>query len=128
MKKLFLISLICIYSLATMGFSLKQFYCCGKLSSISISLTQETKKTPGNGIHERSCCESKYQVFKVKDDHFSGGEINAPSKHFTDLQLFIPSFTGTYFTLQKTTTGYKGNAPPTRPGVPLYLYNCVFRI
>ncbi len=41
MKKLAAISLICIYGLATMGFSLKEFYCCGKLKTISVTLAKD---------------------------------------------------------------------------------------
>ena len=92
MKKASLIVLICCYSLATIGLSLKQFYCCGKLSSVTVVLTPGEKKT-GNKAHEEpGCCNNKYQYFKVNDNHFAENISKVPCKHFIDLGSFIPSF------------------------------------
>ena len=128
MKKATLILLICIYSLATMGFSLKQFYCCGKLKSTTLSLVQEEKESCGKGNEKSGCCDNKYQFFKVKDNHIAADEVNSPVKHCVDLHLFTPSFQDISFVSQKTAIAYNSNAPPLRTGVPIYIYNCVFRI
>ena len=128
MKKAALISLICIYSLAIMGFSLKQFYCCGKLKSITISLTQNEVKKSGKGNEKSGCCDNKYQFFKVKDNHITADQASTPVNHFIDLHLYTLSFQDNTFTSQKTNVAYRSNAPPKKAGVPLYLYNCVFRI
>lgn len=92
MKKAAIILLICVYSLATMGFSLKQFYCCGKLKSVTFSLLQEAKDKCGNGDDKTGCCDSKFQFFKVKDNHISADQADFPFKHFIDLHLYTPSF------------------------------------
>lgn len=127
MKKAALISLICIYSLATMGFTLKQFYCCGKLKSITFTLEQDSKQKCGKG-EGGGCCDNKYQFFKVKDKHISADKINCPVNYFIGLHLYNPSFTITTFAVQQTTLDYSSHSPPFYTGVPLYISNCIFRI
>jgi hypothetical protein len=127
MKKTALILLICIYSLATMGFSLQKFYCCGKLKSTTISLTQNTEKS-GKGNEKSGCCDNKYQFFKVKDKHITADGVSSPVKHFVDLHLYTPSFQNISFASQKLVIAYRSNAPPLHTGVPIYIYKCVFRI
>ena len=124
MKKFALILLICVYSLATMGFSIHQFLCCGKLKSVSITLAQDTK----NGNEKSGCCSNKYQFFKVKDNHFTADDIKIPVKQFINLHLFTSSFQEITFVTQKIIIADRSNAPPLNPGVPAYIYNCVFRI
>ncbi len=128
MKKAALILLICIYSLATMGFSLKHFYCCGKLKSTSIALTQDATQHFGKGNEKRGCCDNKYQFFKVKDKHITADQVNSPVKHFVDLHLYIPSLQYICFASQKPVIAYRSNAPPLHTGVSISIYNCVFRI
>ncbi len=128
MKKAGLILLICIYTLATMGFSLKQFYCCGKLKSVTFSLTQKAKDKCGKGDETSGCCDNKYQFFKVKDKHITADQGNSPVKYFVDLHLYTPSFQDISFASQKPVIAYRSNAPPLPSGVPIYIYNCVFRI
>lgn len=127
MKKLALILLICIYSLATMGFSLKQFYCCGKLKSINISLALDTKQKCNKG-NSKDCCDNKYQFFKVKDTHISAEKISQPINHFSDLHIYNPTFSITAFAVQRASIANNPHAPPLLTGVPVYIYNCVFRI
>lgn len=131
MKKFALILLISIYSLATMGFSLKEFYCCGKLKSISLFFSrdanQECKKESGS-LCGSGCCENKYQFFKVKDQHISGKKITSIVDYFTWLHLYPPSFSVPPLAVQTTTVANSNHAPPLFTGIPVYLYNCVFRI
>lgn len=128
MKRLCVILLLCFYSLATMGFGLKQFYCCGKLKSVTLLLVHEAKDNCGKGDDKSGCCDHKYQFFKVKDNHVSACRADFPVKHFVDLPLYTPSFHDISFVSQKTTTAYKSNAPPIHRGNTIYLYHCVFRI
>ena len=128
MKKAVLISLIFIYSLATMGFTLKQFYCCGKLKSITISLTQNGEKKCGKGNEKNGCCDNKYQFFKVKDNHITADQVSSPVNHFIDLHFYTTPFHNSNFVSQKTAIAYRSNAPPLDKSIPIYIYNCVFRI
>lgn len=128
MKKVVLILLICVYSLAIMGFSLKQFYCYGKLTSTTFFISQDEKQEWGKGNKKSDCCDNKYQFFKVKDKHISAGEVGSPVKYFVDMHLYTPSFQDISFASQKPVIAYRSNAPPLHTVVPIYIYNCVFRI
>ncbi len=127
MKKIALILLICSYSLATMGFSLKEFYCCGKLKSITVLLVPDAKQKCSKGTGS-GCCDNKYQFFKVKDKHISAAEVSSPVNYFTDLNLFIPSFQQISFPPPNIIIADRSHAPPLHSGVSAYIYNCVFRI
>ena len=128
MKKVALILLISIYAISTLGVGLKEFYCCGKLKSISISIVPDAKQTCGKGNEKSGCCNNKYQVFKIKDKHVTADEISSPVKHIVELHSFTPSFHHITSTTQKITIANRSNAPPVHPGVPDYIYNCVYRI
>ncbi len=127
MKKAILILFILIYSLATMGFSLKEFYCCGKLKSTTFSLMQHSQQECNKG-DAKGCCDNKYKVFKVKDTHISAKNIDNPANYFTDLQFDTPTFSITPFSFLRTLLANRTHAPPLYQGVSIYLYNCVFRI
>lgn len=129
MKKTLLILLICSYLLATMGFSLKEFYCCGKLKSVSLAFTPEdTKQNCGKGNEKSGCCDNKYHFFKVKDNHFADGDINIPVKHYIVLDLSVPSYQQISFAFQQINVAHRSNAPPLHSRVSPYIFNCVFRI
>jgi hypothetical protein len=128
MKKPAFILLISIYALATMGFGLQQFYCCGKLKSVTISLSQDAWQKYKNGKEKKGCCDNKYHFFKVKDHHITADQISGPVNSFVHLYLYTPLFNGITFASEKTLISYSSNAPPLHAGVPLYIYNCVFRI
>ncbi len=128
MKKVVLILLICSYSLATMGFSLKEFYCCGKLKSVTLELTPNKKQICSKGNEKSGCCDNKYQFFKVKDNHLSGKAVDFPLNYFTDLDLFTSVVQSVSFVTQEIDVINGSNAPPLYTGVPIYITNCVFRI
>src|SRR5688572_26531886 len=127
MKKAALILLICIYSLATMGFSLRQFYCCGELKSTTFSLVEDAQQNCSKGDGKIGCCDNKYHFFKVKDKHINADQVSSLVKHFIDLHPNIPSFQEMSFASQKPVIAYRSNAPPLRTSIPTYIYNCVFR-
>ena len=128
MKKTTVILLICIYALATMGFALKEFYCCGKLESINFALLSETKEKCDKGEGD-GCCDNKYKFYKVKDKHVSSDKTTSIVNHFTELHLFYsPFLTITIFPGEKTAMAYSSHAPPDDKAVSIYLLNCDFRI
>jgi hypothetical protein len=128
MKKVVVILLICIYALATMGFALKEFYCCGKLESINFALLSETKQKCDKGEGD-GCCDNKYKYYKVKDKHISSDKTTSGVNHFTELQIQHSSFLDTTtIPAEKTAMAYCSHAPPIDEGVSIYLFNCVFKI
>jgi hypothetical protein len=128
MKKVALILLICIYSLATIGFSINQFYCCGKLESVSVTIAEKVQQKCVPGNEKQGCCKNKYQFLKLNDKHFSANEISNPVKYIVDLHSYSASFPSISITDQKNIIAKRSNAPPQYPGVPVYIYNCAFRI
>lgn len=124
MKKILLILLICAYALSTMGVGLGEFYCCGKLKDKFISLADTNKKE----CTKEGCCKTKYQFFKVKDNHLASADIHLPAKHFTVLYFYAPAYTPVSF-VQQTAPAHRSHAPPQYDdNKPLYLSNCIFRI
>ncbi len=127
MKKVVLILLISSYSLATMGFSLREFYCCGKLKSVTVDLTSIEKQTC-NKANGSGCCDNKYQFYKVKDNYLSAKALDIPLNSFIDLDLFTSQVQSISFVKQAFDVINGSHAPPLYSGVPLYISNCVFKI
>jgi hypothetical protein len=128
MKKITVILLLCIYSISTLGLSLKSFYCCGNLKSVTVTLSQEAHEKCSNDDGSKDCCKTKYQFFKVKDNHIAADVVSTPVLHLINLHLFTPSFQVFNYQLEENYIAHKSNAPPLLQGVPYYIYNCVFRI
>ena len=129
MKKIALILLISIYSLATLGVSLKGFYCCGNLKSVSIALTGKTTQKGGKGNGQDGCCKTSYQFFKVNEKHIAADGINSPVNHSTLVHFFIIAFyQASFLPSQSPDVANGSHAPPLYNGVPVYLSNRIFRI
>ncbi|WP_162944650.1 HYC_CC_PP family protein [Flavisolibacter nicotianae] len=129
MKKVSVILLLCIYTLATMGFSLKEFYCCGKLKSITVAFADNGKTSCKNGnSQDDNCCKNKFQYFKIKDNHVTAAHVSVPVLHSIGFELYYASFEHIVFASQKPAIAYQSHAPPMHTGVPVYISNCVFRI
>lgn len=129
MKKVALILLICVYALSSFGVGIKQFYCCGKLKSTTISLVEDSKEKCGKGDENSGCCKTKFKSLKVKDTHIVADDISNPAKHFTDLHLFIPSFEIIALANEPMDIANASHAPPpSHHGVPVYILNCTYRI
>lgn len=127
MKKTALLFLICIYSLSTFGVSIKEFYCCDKLRSVTVTLQHSENQKYGK--EDRSgCCKTKFQFYKVNDKHFAADILSSPVKHFTDLVSF-PAYHQIIFPdVQQAAIASSNHAPPLYNGIPAYISNCVFRI
>lgn len=128
MKKITVILLLSVYSLSTLGLSLKSFYCCGNLESITVSITQDEQKACANDGGMNDCCKTKYQFFKVKDNHVAGDIISASILHDINLHLFPSSFEVINYRPEEGFGVSQSNAPPLIHTVPDYIFNCVFRI
>ena len=127
MKKIAAILLVLIYSMSTFGVSLKEFYCCGKLKSVSITFADTRKGKCNEAAKEEGCCKTKYQYFKVKDNHLTTTHATAPLKYYTDLYFSAASFQSISFTHVTGETNLS-HAPPLHQAVPVYIAKCVFRI
>lgn len=128
MKKIALILLITVYAVFTLGIGISEFYCCGKLKSISISYVKDAKEKCNKGDDKSGCCKTKHHFFKVKDNHIAAGDISNPAKHFTGLHTFTPSVEVIVFANQQSFVANSSHAPPLQNGAPIYILNCVYRI
>ncbi|TKK66321.1 hypothetical protein FC093_17200 [Ilyomonas limi] len=128
MKKIALILLILIYAISTFGVGLKEFYCCGKLTSISISLVDTGKDKCKKGDSKDDCCKSKYQFLQVKDKHFASVHPSLPLKYSIALVPTNLSFHTVSLLPKKIDVINGSHAPPIISAVPIYITNCAFRI
>lgn len=128
MKKIALILLICVYTLSSFGIGVRQFYCCGKLKTTTISFIQEAKEKCIKGDENNGCCKTKFKSFKITDNQISADKITNTVKHFTYLHLFTPSIEVTALSNELLDIANASHAPPANHGVPVYLFNCNFRI
>lgn len=130
MKKVIAILLLIIYTTATFGFSIKRFYCCGKLKSVSFVINQNTKANCKIGNEKNGCCENKYLTLKVKDNYIATVGLVNSGKHFIDFFTFTSFYQSPDFTRfqQIKTFVNPGDAPPLHDGVPVYILNCTYRI
>jgi hypothetical protein len=128
MKKIALILLICIYTAATIGFTIGQFYCCGRLKSVSVTITENGQQKYNKENGNSGCCKTKYQFYKVGDNHFAADIVANPGKYFTYLPSLMPSAEKFFSSAKETQTAYNNHAPPLHAGIPAYIFNCDFRI
>ncbi|MDP1842398.1 MAG: hypothetical protein Q8K64_03170 [Sediminibacterium sp.] len=128
MKKILLLLLIGIYTTASIGFSIKQFYCCNKLKSTSIAFTTSSDKKCGMDADKDFCCKTTYQYFKVKDNHLGEPGFNGLTKDFVDVELIHPTFSLNLGFTKTNEAAYFSNPPPLNNGIPIYLLHCVYRI
>ncbi len=112
-----------------MGFSLKEFYCCGELKSISLTIADDGKAKCKNGdSNTEGCCNNKFQYFKVKDNHVSAAQVILSPQFSADLDIYFPAVQGVASCTPIAKVTYQSHAPPLHNGVPVYLSNCVFII
>ncbi|WP_449560062.1 HYC_CC_PP family protein [Mucilaginibacter pankratovii] len=122
MKRTALIYLTAIYLLSLVGIGVNRFYCCGKLSSVTLTYASADHTDKDN------CCKNETKSFKLKDNH-----ITTASFVFSDLSpVIIP--TPLYLTFiaiateQVNHSSYEASAPPGDPDIPIYTLNCAYRI
>ncbi|MGH2566022.1 MAG: HYC_CC_PP family protein [Ginsengibacter sp.] len=128
MKKFTAIILISIYAVATMGFSMKEFYCCGKLKKVTIAVVDQKDNCKKGDSNTDGCCNNKFHYFKVKDNHLGAVNVALTNTQFTSLHILNTCFQNSIFSSLKTVIAYKSNAPPFHRSVPVYIANCVYLI
>ena len=128
MKKIAVILLILNYSVSGFGFSLREFYCCGKLQSVSVSTADVDQDNSCRGDKKGDCCKTKYQYFKVKDNHLASAHVAPLLNSFSDIPTITSSSQSISFAIQGIEVINGSHAPPLHKGIPIYISNCVFRI
>ncbi|MEO6524338.1 MAG: hypothetical protein ABIN91_21815 [Mucilaginibacter sp.] len=122
MKRSALILLTAIYLLSLVGIGINRFYCCGKLTSVTLTYASADHTDKGN------CCKHESKSFKIKDSHITGNTtVLSPSMPAV---LPAPAYLDAVniLTEQATSVNYQANAPPGSPDIPIYTLNCAYRI
>jgi hypothetical protein len=128
MKKISLILLILIYSISSFGIGIKQFYCCGKLESTTLSFLQVEKKKCDKDDGTSGCCKTEFKSFKIKDSHVAAADISAPGTQIAELYLTVPVFEILALSKQTLVVANAAHAPPLQQGIPIYILDCTYRI
>jgi hypothetical protein len=129
MKKFSLILLILIYTSATFGMVVKEFYCCGKLKSVSLSFSNESKQKAEKKTIETGCCKTKYFSSKVKDNHVQVDAIAFDANHFLRLDIHLSSYKPISFVNPQVNVTSGINDPPLlHNDTPVYIFIRSIRI
>ncbi|KIO78246.1 hypothetical protein TH53_04305 [Pedobacter lusitanus] len=129
MKKALSILLILLYTTASFGLSVKQFYCCGQLSSVSLDLEQSINEQHSESSEKGRCCENQFR--NIKGSHILSAQSASPAKCLKSQFLlnFITLYQGLIpVTAEYLTAVHPGNAPPITGNIPVYILNCTYRI
>lgn len=126
MKKVFTILFLLIYSLSVFGIGLKEIYCCGKLKTIAVTVDDKYQCTKDNG--HNGCCKIKYLYLKVKDSHLSTISTPLLAKPSTEIHLTTAVYRPVFYNFQPKALINGTHAPPLHNGIPIHIFNCVYRI
>ncbi|WP_183559595.1 HYC_CC_PP family protein [Mucilaginibacter sp. SP1R1] len=126
MKRIAVILLLLIYTASVYGVTINKFYCCGKLASVSLSVSSVSKNVC-KATSGSDCWEIVKTNFKVKDNHVS---VKTDLKLKNSFALVIPVFllpaSAGIITL-KEVKAYNSQSPPVQPD-PLYILYSNYRI
>jgi hypothetical protein len=111
-----------------LGLSLKSFYCCGNLESVTVSISQDEQQKCNDSDRMSDCCQTKYQFYKVKDNHFVGDHIDSPVKQFVELDPFTSTSQIINYPSGLIDPASQSKIPPLIHGVAGYIFNCVIRV
>lgn len=126
MKKIAVILLLLIYTASVYGITINKFYCCGKLASVSLSVSSASK-SDCKATSGSDCCKTVKANFKVKDNHVSAKTDLALKSSFALITPVLSIPTSTERITLKEVSGYNSQAPPVQRD-PLYILFSNYRI
>ena len=129
MKKIIVLLLLFCYLIPAIGLSVKQHYCGGKVTSISIIFTDNHSCPCGKKVMKKDCCKDKTIVFKLKDTQNFTKKF---ASNFSQTSKFVahifPVFNYQYDEVAFEKHLPFAHPPPLQKSEPLYLLNRVFLI
>jgi len=127
-RKTIVILLLLAYSISSFGFSVREFYCCGKLKSVTVVVDNFPKAACKDGVDNSGCCKNNFQYFKIKDNYFAANDnSDFPGLH-PDLHIPVNHILAEELNSRNDVTITRGHSPPLITNLPLYISNRVFRI
>ncbi len=128
MKKLGIIGLFLIYAAASIGISIKQFYCCNQLKSTSLAYTAVEESSCGMSHKMKDCCKTKVKYVKSQDTHFAKSSTN----DLPNVDLLSATAAIDLYMIHSNHAANKAvpafHPPPQIQAVPLYQFYCNYRI
>ena len=128
MKNTALLLLISIYSMSTFGVNLKEFYCCGRLKSVTLTLHEFENRKCNKANDKSGCCKTKLQFYIVNDKHFASDILSTPVKHFTYIGAFAADLQIRFPEVEQPAIANCNHAPPLHPCVLTYISNRAFLV
>ena len=129
MKKIIVILLLFCYLIPAIGLSVKQHYCRGKLTSVSIIFTENPSCPCGKKPMKKNCCKDKTTVLKLTDTQ------NISKQVAINLAKTVKVITPNYpvYNFHFAEVAFERHLPfdlpiPLQKSEPLYLLNGVFLI
>lgn len=104
----------------------EKFYCCGKLSSVTLSIgstesAQNTKK-------DDRCCRHEKQNLKVKDSHYASAKVLTHEPLPVVIPIAFNVLPVSIISTLQEFSSYRANAPPDTQQKPLYCLYHSYRI
>ncbi|MFL5740625.1 MAG: HYC_CC_PP family protein [Flavisolibacter sp.] len=128
MKKSWTILLTLFYSLSVFGIGLKEIYCCGKLKTVTVSITVNEKHNCNKQHEPNGCCTTKYHYLKVQDSHLASTANSIANKSLIEIHAFTTWYQPSFHNIKYKAVIHSFHEPPLHYGVPIHIYNCVYRI
>jgi hypothetical protein len=116
-----------IYMLSCTGIAMNSFYCCGRLASLSFTFDSSDHNSEKSG-KKNNCCKHEKQSFKIKDSHSYSASQTIDHPHPVIVSAASNWTNEIAFILFQPKLASSGNDPPDHPGVPIYTFNCTYRI
>ena len=128
MKKGISILLLAVYSLSSSGIGLKEVYCCGRLISVSIEIMPGRHHPASGDKNSSNCCNSCYRFFQLKENYLADEITPLFARQSTEIHTAALAFQSLSDSRRPVSMRNHLNAPSAHTGVPVYIYNCVYRI
>jgi hypothetical protein len=128
MKKGLTVLLLFFYSFSVFGVVLKEIYCCGKLKTVSVAATVNEKQDCHKQHNHNGCCSTKYHYLKAQDNHLASTATPVAGKPLIEIHAFTAFYQSSFYSIKPNTVIQCFHAPPLHHGIPIHIYNCVYRI
>lgn len=128
MKRLFIFSLLIVYTAMACGVNVQLHYCGGKLKSISLFDKTEKGGCCGSKMKSKDCCKNKTTFIKVKDNHNSNSSLLDITFKGKALECFSTNFNNKIHNVSQDEFTPYYHTPPVLYDNPQYLKNRVLII
>jgi hypothetical protein len=128
MKKALTTAVLITYFFSGLGIGLREFYCFGKLKAVTVVVGTNATARCGKDCGHNGCCKTKYQYFKVKDDQLITPGAAIPPQPSIELYHIASFLHGSFHDLTHRAQVDAAVTPPRGDGVPIHIYQCVYRI